>query len=354
MATNVIKQDSTTILNGMRDVASPYYTNLVPIATPKNIAQIGDVITHDMTLMEEFIAIATRIGMVITKSMYFENPLKRFKKGMIEYGTSIEEIFVQIAEAQDWSWDDVANENPFSKTIPDVQANFHSLNVRKQLKTTTTEEMLTNAFLSETGVADLIQKIVESLTTGLEVYEFEQMLGLVGDAYTNGDISKLEVNISDTATKKENNEELLVDARRMATNLSFPATTYNKNGVLNTTRKDKLVIIMTSALEASVDVLTLAGAFNMDKAEFLGSRVVIPAFPEGMEDVQALMVSEDWFMIYDKMLRMESIRNPKGLYYNWFLTYQGIYSYSNFENAVALVKPAAPSTGEDTEGEVEA
>ena len=75
----------------------------------------------------------------------------------------------------------------------------------------------------------------------------------------------------------------------------------------------------------------------MDKTEFLGKRVVIDAFPEGMEKVQLMIVDKDWFMIYDKLLRMESIYNPAQMYWNYFLHYWGVYSYSVVENAVAFV-----------------
>lgn len=89
-------------------------------------------------------------------------------------------------------------------------------------------------------------------------------------------------------------------------------------------------------MEAALDVDVLSKAFNMDKTEFLGHVIVLDYFPEGMESVKAMVVDKDWFMIYDKLLRTETIYNPSMMYFNMFMHVWQVYSYSKVENAVAF------------------
>ncbi len=49
------------------------------------------------------------------------------------------------------------------------------------------------------------------------------------------------------------------------------------------------------------------------------------------------MVDKDWFMVYDTLQKMETIRNPRGLYWNYYYHVWQVLSASRFANAVAFV-----------------
>ena len=85
-----------------------------------------------------------------------------------------------------------------------------------------------------------------------------------------------------------------------------------------------------------MDVDVLAKAFNMDRTTFLGQSTVIDNFAAGMENVQMLILDENFFQVYDKLFRVTSIFNPDMLYYNYTLHTWQVYSYSLLVNAVAL------------------
>ena len=55
---------------------------------------------------------------------------------------------------------------------------------------------------------------------------------------------------------------------------------YNKARVENATDRNDQYIIISSDLEAQVDVEVLAAAFHMDKADFLGHLVIVDSFSE--------------------------------------------------------------------------
>lgn len=308
----------------------------MPKTYTSNLQEVGDAITTFLPNQNEFIsALINRIGLVLFKNMSYTNPLKSLKRGTLQYGESIEEIFVGLAKSYDYNWAGDQDEvNPFKREVPDVKAYFHQLNVQKVFKSTTTEAEISLAFTSDMGVFNLVEKIIDSIFTAYEVFEWNKTKELLKTAYTANDIVKIEV---DEAVDEVTAKEMIKKARALSSKLTMPSTAYNKAGVTNTTRREDQLIIMTADLEALVDVDVLASAFNMSKTEFLGNRIIIDEFPEGMEDVQIMIMDRDWFMIYDKLLRMESIYNPAQMYWNYFLHYWGVYSYSLVENCVAFV-----------------
>lgn len=355
-----IAQDAKTILNGIRSEASQTYKDTVPIlldesemktmsaSTSTSIAynaaatytadlrEVGRAITDYLPNQNEFISsLINRIGLVLFKNMSYTNPLKALKKGTLEYGETIEEIFVGLAKSYDYAWNSgEAEENPFKREIPDVKTYFHTLNVQKVFKSTTAEAEVNLAFTNNAGIYNLVAKIIDAIFTAYEVFEYENTKGLLKEAYDNDQIVKITVT---EATDEASAKTLIKTARATSSKMQFPSTAYNSAEVMQTSPRADQLIIMTPDLEALVDVDVLAAAFHMEKAEFLGQRVIIDAFPEGMDDVQLMIVDKDWFMIYDKLLRMESIYNPAQMYWNYFLHYWGVYSYSVVENAVAFV-----------------
>lgn len=158
-----LTNSSVDVLNAIRNSASMNYQNYVPIATPDadSIRKIGAIIMDNVTLQNEFVnALVNRIGRVIVTSKLYDNPWASFKKGMLEFGENIEEIFVELAKAQ--QYDPSVAENQFAKrVIPDIRSAFHILNYKKFYKNTIQNNSLRQAFLSWDGITDLIAKIVE-------------------------------------------------------------------------------------------------------------------------------------------------------------------------------------------------
>jgi hypothetical protein len=56
----------------------------------------------------------------------------------------------------------------------------------------------------------------------------------------------------------------------------------------------------------------------MDRTSFLGNVTIIDGFAS--TGLEAVLVDKEWFMVYDNLFQLETVRNSKGLYYNYFLT----------------------------------
>ena len=88
------------ILNAIRNNASNEYRDYVPpITDVSQLKQIGTIIMDMPALQNQFLsALINRIGRVLISTRMYENPWSRFKKGMLDYGETVEEIFTNIAK----------------------------------------------------------------------------------------------------------------------------------------------------------------------------------------------------------------------------------------------------------------
>lgn len=320
------------ILNTIRANASSDYQERVPIATQNNIAEVGNAITNYEPTRNEFLnALINRIGMVIIQSRLYENPLREFKKGMLEFGKDIEEIFVEIAKAQSYD-PEVAETEVFKRVIPDVKTIFHRMNRQDFYKVTISNDQLRTAFLSYRGIEDLIGRIVDSLYSGDNYDEFLLMKHLMMDYGDKGLFYPVTVDeITDEASAKS----FTVKLRAMAKTIGFMSNKYNAQGVHTFTPMDDIIIFMTPEAEALMDVESLARAFNLEYADFLGRVVIVDDFG-GLENVQALMVDRQWFMVYDTFFNFTEQYNAQGLYWNYFFHHWQVLSTSQFANAIAF------------------
>lgn len=354
------------ILNVIRNNASVDYRNYVPKADAndvESIRTIGAIIMDYPALQNEFLnALVNRIGRVMLTSKMYSNPIAFFKKGVLEYGESIEEIFVNIAKVQEFN-PEIAEQEVFKRVVPDVRAAFHIMNYQKFYKATVTQEQLKQAFLSWDGVTDLIARIVDSMYTGANYDEFLVMKYLLARHILDGRVYPVTV----PTVTAENAKAIITTVKGVSNKLTFMNSDYNPAAVRTFTDKTDQYMIVNSVFDATMDVNVLASAFNMDKAEFLGHRVLIdgfgdldvarlgeifagdPTYNEPSKDelaalnaIPAVIVDKDWFMVFDMLTQFTEQYNGQGLYWNYFYHVWKTFSVSPFANSVLFV-PGTPA-----------
>lgn len=319
------------VLNAIRANQNYDYQSRVPEATQDTIKQVGNAILSSFDLQNAFLnALVNRIALVLINSKMFYNPLRVFKKGTIEYGEIVEEIFVNIAKAHVYD-PVVAEQEVFKREIPDVDAIFHKMNYKNFYKVTIQNEDLRQAFLSSQGISDLIARIVDSLYSGANYDEFLIMKNMIVDAVKNGRMASVTI----PEATAENAKSIITTIKSVSNALEFPSTAYNAQGVLTYTPKDRQVLILDTKFDAINDVEVLASAFNMDKAEFMGRRVLIDNFAD-LTGVPAVLVDESWWMVFDMQINFTEIYNAQGLYWNYFYHVWKLFSESPYSNAVVF------------------
>ena len=365
IANSVLNASTIDILNVIRQNASLEYQNAVPAVTTENdIPKVGDIIYGTPAFANYFVnALLNRIALVRVKSANFYNKYADLKKGYLEFGETVEEVFVNIAKAREFSVEK-AESREFKRTLPDVRTAFHSMNYRVQYPITIQDEDLRQAFLSMDGVQDLIARIVDSLYVANEYDEFLLFKYLMIKAITKGKMYPVAVDVSDIKNAG-------IKFRGVSNTLEFMNTKYNANGVHTVTDKSAQQIFLDASFDAQYDVGVLASAFNMDKADFMGRRrliddwttfdnerfEVIRAGSDQIEpvtdaelalmaDVVGVLVDEEWFQVYDNLTRFTETYVGSGMYCNYFLNVWKTVSSSPFSNAVVFVKstgmPTAP------------
>lgn len=330
------KASNVDILNALRDTMSYTWQERIPIATQENMSEIANPILTYEEVGNEFVrALMNRIALVLISSKTFYNPLTVFKRGTLQFGETVEEIFVNIAKAHNFD-PETAEKEVFNRELPDVMSAFHKINAKNFYKVTVSNEQLRLAFLSEYGLSDLIGRIIESLYNGAQYDEFLQMKHLVAEAYTKGAVYPVHV---DSLTDA-NAVTFARKIKAISDNMTLPSTLYNPMGVLNYSAKKDQVLLITADANAYMDVDVLASAFNMSKVEFMGRRVVVDNL--GDPNIIAALVDRDFYMVFNSFEGFTENYNGQGLYWNYFYHAWRIYSRSPFANAIVFTT-AEPS-----------
>lgn len=336
-----------------------------PVRVPDDTSSlhaIGDFIMSYQPYQNAFLnALVNRIGRTIVTSKMWNNPWARFKRGYMEFGETVEEIFVNIAKPH--SYDPATAESEvFKREIPDVRAAFHTMNYQKFYKATISNDQLRQAFLSWNGITDLIARIVDSLYTGMRKDEWLVMKYMMCRELLNGGFYPVEVDAlatdpSDAVTK----------FRQYTNLLTFLTSQYNRAGVETYTDVTDQAVFVTAAAEATIGVNVLADAFNMSQVDYLGQRVLVDSweFTTGDAARLALLFADDpsydpisggdvttlqnvvavkvdaspdggWFMVFDNFENFTQNYNGEGLYWQYWYHAWKTFSVSPFANALAF------------------
>lgn len=347
------------ILNTIRANASYEYQNLVPTIDKEiDIPKVGEILYGYPALANQFLnALVNRIAAVRVKSTTFNNAYAELKKGYLEFGETVEEVFVNICKAREFSAEKAADRE-LRRSLPDVRSAFHSMNWRVQYPVTIQDEDLRMAFLSADGVQDLIARIVDSVSRAAEYDEFLLFKYLIIKAVTHGKMYPVQFDASDI-------KNAAVSFRGTSNKLEFVNTKYNVSGVHTNTSKADQYIFMDAEFNAKYDVNVLASAFNMDKADFMGRLKLIDDFTTFdnerfaeiransdmleevtaaelalMADVKAVLVDKEWFQVYDNQNKFTEKYVASGEYWNYFYNVWKTVSTSPFSNAIVFVSTA--------------
>lgn len=368
IAVSNLNASTIDIINTIRANASAEYQQYVPRVTEAtDIPKVGEVLYGYPALANQFInALVNRIALVRVNSATFNNDYAELKKGYLEFGETVEEVFVNIAKAREFSAEKAADRE-FKRTLPDVRSAFHTMNYKVQYPITIQDEDLRMAFLSINGVQDLIAKIVNSIYVAEQYDEFLLFKYLLIKAVAHGKTYAVTAGAATAYT------DWAASFRSVSNKLTFMSKNYNAEGVTTVSPKSDQYIFMDSDFNAKFDVNVLASAFNMEKADFMGKLKLIDDFNtfdnerfadimagsdmiepvtaselSKMANVHAIIVDREWFQIYDNNNKFTEDYVAAGMYWNYFYNVWKTVSWSPFSNIVTFVSqdatPTVPAT----------
>lgn len=359
---SILPTSAVKLINTVRNNGSAYYQSYVPeiTADENQVREVGRIIMSLPQLQNEFVnSLINRIGFEIITSKLFRNKWEILKRGTMDMGETIEEIFVNIATS--YGYDPVESEKDvFKRTDPDIRTAFHVHNFYGKWKGTIYTWQLRKAFVSMNGVIDLVSAIISSMYSAMNLCEFHAMKYAIGKHILNGYLYPMNT----PAVTAENTKAIVTAIKGLGNLLELtPSTKYNPAGVENDTPKEDQILIVNTQFDAMIDVEVLAAAFNMSKAEFMAKRILIDGFgdvdptklkdPDGvnivggfvpftepektaLNAIPAILVDKNMFMVYDVENIMLDVQNPSGNWWNYFLHSRKIISISPFANGLVL------------------
>lgn len=338
--------------------------------TTETLHAIGDYIMGFTPASNAYInALVNRIGFVTISSKMYTNPWSVFKKGRLEFGETIEEIFVNLARPYQFS-PSKAEQDVFKRVIPDVRAAFHTMNFQKFYPITVSDDQLRQSFLSWQGVTDLISAIVEAVYTSAQTDEYLVMKYMLARAILKGYIEGVKI----PTANKANAVDVATKFRQMSRLLEFQSDNYSMSGVTTHTDIDDQYLIITADFESVMDLNVLATAYNLKYADFIGHVIPIDSFVEmdwkrlkdlftdetGKVDdgyaewtsdeitilngIPAVMTSVNFWQVWDNFEKMTENYNGKGLYWNYNYHVWKTFSLSPFAQAIAYSDVASSIT----------
>lgn len=356
---------SADVINAVKNSASSYYKDYVPYVTADSdsLRGIGAIIMNNPALENEFLStLVNRIAFARIASRLYTNPLATLKKGVIDVGETVEDIFVNIAKVYQYgeiagSGADTAT-NLFKRYEPDVRTAFYIMNSQLTYPVTVNRAMLKSAFKSWSGMDELISGIIQSVYTAAAYDEFNITKYLIGQHILNGKLAYYR--FDDTSADKY--KLCATQMRKVSNDFQFMSTDYNIAGVTTFTDSDKKVILINTDYDANIDTNVLASAFQLPYADYLNRRILIdglghldiarlnkafandPTYTEPSSDdmafldkVAGVIIDEDFVQIYDNVFEMRDMPVANTLDHNYFLHMWQTYAVSPFANAVAVI-----------------
>lgn len=291
-------------------------------------------------------ALVNKIVYQRVRDMQFNNPFKKYDSFPIEYGDTIENIYVSTIRGYKFDKD---AEDPFKKMAPNVVAAYVSINYEVQYCVTIQDVLLRRAVLREYGLSDLIERILRSMRVTMEIDEYLANIVMLNNAelYAQG-IQTIDVSSLTSSTEKYAKvTDKLIDVYE---DMTLPSPDYNKRGVLTVSSKKDLLLIIKQSLLRHINLDFLAGVYNLSKVELLSNILVVRDFrvvvndvdknpivsSEEGEDIAFVILDATGFDNHQALQDGGMIYNPKGKYTNHFLNNWKILSFRTDAQAVAF------------------
>lgn len=280
----------------------------------------------------------------------WENPFKKFDSFPVNYGDTIENIFVDTPKGYQFDKDAT---DPFTKASTSLKVLYAKINYEMQYQATIQDALLRRAALNEYGFMNIVNSILRSLTTAKNVDEYfatirclnnPEIFGNSTGTAGNKSFGALDVSALSTDSEKAKavTEKIIDDY----TSFTLPKTTNNALGALTASNPSDIVLVIKRSLLNSINLDYLTGVFNLEKVDLVKRIMIVDSFQVEYvdENEETQVAGEDLgYMLldtrgFDNHVALQDgglIYNPKGKYTNHFLNLWKIISFKYFYNAVA-------------------
>lgn len=334
---------AVSVLNTIRNNADTLYQDRIPVATKENIAEIGRSFEQWDLQYNTFVsALFHRIGLTLFQTKSFSNKLAKFKSGSLLSQQDVEEIWVDQFRTAEGTYDKdggmgTGGINPFKRReYNDVKVMYHRMNRQDKYVITISKVDVIRAFRSVGTLDAFLTAQFNSIYTGAEFDEYIHMKQLMAEAIKD---TKIVTYDSPELNGTTDSAKGFVKACKKAIkDMSYVSDLFNPAGVKTYSDPSSLVMFVNKDVAVNMDVDFYAQIFGPNYAKLNIEVVELDNFGSDDTGTYALITDKDWFKVYDTLQTMEELRNPEGLYTNYWLHVWQILSYSKFKNCVRIAK----------------
>lgn len=377
-------KDLSVVLNVIRATSSSAYQATVPMATATNIADVGAAVLNAPTAIKnEFMAnLYNKIGLTLIDSPIIENEFSFLKKGTLEYGQTIEDIYVGLATSEPYITgmkDGDGVPDPFSiRKLPHYSA-FYSTILSRQYQVTRHLTDLKKAFHTGGGLEQFVAGMMNSMVSAENFDDMRATIGLIARQIEEGIKAEkfngvvhliTDYNALYTETLTADNcflEQKFIkyfanQMKKYSKRMRHLRSDLNIAGVQQTLPQSSQRIMMLEDVTVDFETELLAWAYHADKfllggvdeidawytigADHTATPVVSP------EDIKrkatfgktgtstmcvAVIYDIDMVKIYNKERVASEQANAKGNYWNMFMSLEDIYACSPYKNFVCFM-----------------
>lgn len=340
----MLRATNAEIMNTVRKYAPLDYQNRIPAATQGHVEQTLRALNAYQDDWNTFWTVLhNRIGMTMVRDRGFENPLAISRRISMRYGTTMQEIQVNLLRAKDYYKDDL-NVWGVDGREPDLHQQFHTMN--SQLKyeiVTPLADMLRGAFTNESDLSALVNSIYAKPYDSMENDEYLQQVDLLTkyndiEGFYNVQVDDI-AGAATSADAAEAGRKLTRAVRAMNTKTKYYSLDYSAEGRQRglMTNSQSMYLVTSADVDASLTVDMLAYMFNEKDGRLLADRVVVlPKFPDRLAGCQALLLEDDFLLTVDNLgpLMLDAPINPLNMTQLRVLHIWRTLSYSRFANAI--------------------
>lgn len=294
--------------------AQEYMPNEYAIWNPSEMSMIG------------------KIAYQVIRGVTAHDPLAVFDKMPVNTGDTIEQVVVRLVESQAFDKDGLNalkpdkrdklavryfkdwNEKTFKTTV-----RYNDL--RMVSDTVENKDRLAELLVSELGQSDIYEKfqnikgLLEYGSTAVSGVTPLKDLGTV--LAKNGTVDYLGV---------------LTQIKNTVKGMSYVSDSFNTSGLKTRTVSDDIFIIAPYELITSIDVESLSGVFNLDKAEIRNHIIEIDTPKNADGNYTVYVVDRNALLVVTQLYIMQDEKNASGNFWNYYLHVNRMYAISSLFN----------------------
>lgn len=306
-------------------------------------SQASDTLT---VTKDNLINAIDKIGKMVTIDGVYSDKLPELEGDNLPLGKTIEEWFIDLTLPQDYvdprtdeSFDPTATLKPY---FPSTENCYYSVTLKPKFVVTSKKNNdVEKACLSADGVGQIVAKILGRLEDSYQVSRYQIKRQLLGNFATKANAKGLTETIAvptDTATG-----EAFIKSVKNAAEVASDINEGNTLGDITAGASPSLTLYLKQGILSSLQVDTLAGAFNSSDLKIPANVKVIKDFGTIMSDetssatdisenVYAILLDPRGVKLHNSYNAIRDDKNAAGDYVSYFRHYQdtGFISKNTF------------------------